>query len=69
MARAQVGELKGTAASVVRGLTTGRGDQHLEGIGPAGHQAPEDQPDAIGKAVSGWLDRHRLLPPTSPSRT
>lgn len=32
----------------------------VEGIGPAGHQAPEDQPDAIGRAIARWLDRHHL---------
>jgi haloalkane dehalogenase len=32
----------------------------VEGIGPAGHQAPEDQPDAIGQAIARWLERHRL---------
>jgi haloalkane dehalogenase len=26
----------------------------------AGHHAPEDQPDAIGASICGWLDRHRL---------
>ncbi|MEV4569900.1 hypothetical protein AB0K12_39635 [Nonomuraea sp. NPDC049419] len=35
----------------------------IEGIGPAGHQAPEDQPHAIGQAIAGWLNRHRLLSP------
>jgi haloalkane dehalogenase len=32
----------------------------IEDIGPAGHQAPEDQPDAIGRAVADWLTRHGL---------
>ncbi|MFI7054199.1 haloalkane dehalogenase [Streptosporangium canum] len=41
----------------------------VEGIGPAGHQAPEDQPHAIGRAVAGWLDRHGLIEPASSSRT
>ncbi|APR79105.1 haloalkane dehalogenase [Minicystis rosea] len=27
-------------------------------LGPAGHHAPEDAPDAIGKAIVAWLDRH-----------
>ncbi|WP_019932287.1 haloalkane dehalogenase [Nocardia sp. BMG111209] len=31
------------------------------GIGPAGHRAPEDRPDAIGTAISDWLDKHALL--------
>ncbi|WP_067831032.1 haloalkane dehalogenase [Nocardia inohanensis] len=30
-------------------------------IGPAGHHCPEDQPDAIGKAVAEWIQRHALL--------
>lgn len=32
----------------------------IEGCGPAGHLAPEDQPAAIGAAIAGWADRHRL---------
>ncbi|MEU7893756.1 haloalkane dehalogenase [Nonomuraea sp. NPDC049152] len=32
----------------------------VESIGPAGHQAPEDQPDAIGQAIARWLKRHDL---------
>ncbi|GAT67864.1 haloalkane dehalogenase [Planomonospora sphaerica] len=32
----------------------------VEGIGPAGHHAPEDRPDEIGRAVARWLARHRL---------
>jgi haloalkane dehalogenase len=32
----------------------------VEGIGPAGHQAPEDQPDAIGQAIARWLERHQF---------
>ena len=35
----------------------------VEGIGPAGHQAPEDQPDAIGQAIARWLGRHHLTQP------
>jgi haloalkane dehalogenase len=31
-----------------------------QGIGRAGHHAPEDQPDAIGRAIAHWLDRHQL---------
>jgi haloalkane dehalogenase len=30
-------------------------------IGPSGHHAPEDQPDAIGAAVADWLRKHALL--------
>ncbi|QFY07850.1 haloalkane dehalogenase [Nonomuraea phyllanthi] len=41
----------------------------IEGIGPAGHQAPEDQPHAIGQAVADWLNRHHLLSPASPGPT
>lgn len=29
----------------------------VEHLGAAGHHAPEDRPDEIGKAISGWLDR------------
>ena len=32
----------------------------VEAVGPAGHFAPEDQPDAIGTAITGWLTRHDL---------
>jgi haloalkane dehalogenase len=28
--------------------------------GPAGHHAPEDQPEAIGVAIAEWADRHGL---------
>jgi haloalkane dehalogenase len=29
-------------------------------LGPAGHHAPEDQPDAIAEAISAWIDCHEL---------
>ena len=32
----------------------------VESAGPGGHHAPEDQPDAIGSAVTAWLRRHEL---------
>jgi haloalkane dehalogenase len=32
----------------------------IEPCGAAGHLAPEDQPEAIAAAVSGWADRHQL---------
>ena len=32
----------------------------VEAVGPAGHFAPEDQPDTIGTAISRWLIRHDL---------
>jgi haloalkane dehalogenase len=32
----------------------------VEGVGPAGHHAPEDQPEAIGRAVARWLVRHEI---------
>lgn len=32
----------------------------VERLGPAGHHAPEDAPDAIGVAIRRWLDRHAL---------
>ncbi|MFH9723748.1 haloalkane dehalogenase [Streptomyces sp. NPDC017254] len=28
--------------------------------GPAGHQAPEDRPEAIAEALTAWADRHGL---------
>ncbi len=28
--------------------------------GPAGHHAPEDQPEAIASAIASWTDRHGL---------
>ncbi|MFI5503680.1 haloalkane dehalogenase [Nocardia asteroides] len=33
-------------------------DLEVESVGPGSHHAPEDQPEAIGKSVSAWLDRH-----------
>jgi haloalkane dehalogenase len=33
----------------------------VQSVGIAGHHAPEDQPDAIGAAVAGWLGRHQLV--------
>jgi len=30
------------------------------GCGPAGHHAPEDQPEPIAAAIAGWLVRHYL---------
>ena len=33
------------------------GDRHC---GPAGHLAPEDQPEAIAAAVAAWAERHSL---------
>lgn len=32
----------------------------IAACGPAGHHAPEDQPEAIATAISAWADRHRL---------
>jgi haloalkane dehalogenase len=29
-------------------------------LGPAGHHAPEDVPNEIGKAIAAWLDQHAL---------
>jgi haloalkane dehalogenase len=39
-----------------RGHVTGL---EVESVGPAGHHAPEDQPEAIGQAIARWLARHR----------
>lgn len=35
----------------------------VEGIGPARHHAPEDQPDAIGQGIARWMQRHGLTEP------
>jgi haloalkane dehalogenase len=32
----------------------------VESVGPGGHHAPEDQPEAIGSGVARWLRRHEL---------
>lgn len=32
----------------------------VEHLGAAGHHAPEDRPDDIGRAVAGWLERHAM---------
>jgi haloalkane dehalogenase len=40
----------------------------VESIGPAGHHAPEDQPDAIGHAIADWLTRHQLASPQPTTR-
>ena len=37
----------------------------VESIGPGGHHAPEDQPDAIGTAIGRWLRRHALTTPSA----
>ncbi|MEO3818465.1 haloalkane dehalogenase [Plantactinospora sp. B24E8] len=47
-------ELVDWCAATVAGLDIAQ-------LGPAGHHAPEDQPEAIAAAVRGWADRHRLL--------
>ena len=37
--------------------------------GPAGHMAPEDQPEAIAAAVSAWADLHGLHLPSASRET
>jgi haloalkane dehalogenase len=32
----------------------------IENCGEAAHLAPEDQPEAIARAISKWMDRHQL---------
>jgi haloalkane dehalogenase len=32
----------------------------VERLGPAAHIVQEDQPEAIGKALAAWSDRHDL---------
>jgi haloalkane dehalogenase len=39
----------------------------IKPCGPAGHMAPEDQPEAIGKAISEWTDRNQLRSSVTPS--
>jgi haloalkane dehalogenase len=38
----------------------------IEHCGPAGHLAPEDQPESIATAVTEWADRHRLRSADAP---
>ena len=33
----------------------------IENCGPAGHQAPHDQPEAIAAAITAWTLRHQLF--------
>ncbi|MBG0832880.1 haloalkane dehalogenase [Planomonospora sp. ID67723] len=40
----------------------------IEHCGPAGHHAPEDQPEAIAAAITAWAARHRLGEP-APGKT
>jgi haloalkane dehalogenase len=35
-------------------------DLEIAALGPAGHHAPEDRPDDIGRAITSWLERHEL---------
>jgi len=35
-------------------------DLEVVACGPAGHHAPEDQPEAIAAAIASWADRHHL---------
>ncbi|MGX1778907.1 haloalkane dehalogenase [Nocardia brasiliensis] len=37
-------------------------DIEIESVGPGRHHSPEDQPEAIGRAVASWLRRHALVP-------
>ena len=39
----------------------------VESVGPAGHHAPEDQPEAIGTAIARWLRRSALTAAGVPS--
>jgi haloalkane dehalogenase len=34
--------------------------REVEPLGPAGHHAPEDRPDEIGRAIANWLERHAM---------
>jgi haloalkane dehalogenase len=46
-------EMAGWCAEHIVGL-------EIVGCGPAAHIVQEDQPEAIGDAISAWLDRHGL---------
>jgi haloalkane dehalogenase len=46
-------ELAAWCAANIAGL-------EIEHCGPAGHLAPEDQPESITAAITEWADRHRL---------
>ncbi len=48
------------SAEVAEWAATTFAGVEVESVGPAGHHAPEDQPDAIGAAVARWLTRHGL---------
>lgn len=39
---------------------TNMANLEVENCGAGGHHTPEDQPDAIGAAISAWLDKHSL---------
>jgi haloalkane dehalogenase len=41
----------------------------VRGVGPAGHHAPEDQPDRIGEAVAAWVAQNRLAEPRQDAGT
>ena len=41
-------------------MVCGRYWSEIEHCGPAAHLAPEDQPEAITRAIVRWANRHRL---------
>ncbi|WP_280243231.1 haloalkane dehalogenase [Nocardia abscessus] len=49
------------AAQVIDWAASAFASAEVAPIGPAGHHAPEDRPDEIGRAVAAWLDRHALI--------
>jgi haloalkane dehalogenase len=46
-------ELVDWCAATIAGL-------EIAQLGPAGHHAPEDQPEAIAAAIRAWTERHQL---------
>lgn len=46
---------------MVRWCTQHIASLEIENCGPAGHQAPHDQPEAIAAAITAWTLRHNLL--------
>jgi haloalkane dehalogenase len=47
--------------SMIAWCTQYMANLEIENCGPAGHQAPHDQPEAIAAAITSWALRHRLF--------
>lgn len=48
------------APAVIAWCAANIANLEIQPCGPAGHHAPEDQPDAIAAAIVAWADRHHL---------